>query len=138
MSRVEMAQLMCLIIFLTFTAMLLGCIRAYFKMKKCNCLTSGTIIEIRVTKDKNKNLTTINYQPIYRYTVSGIDYVNEGSMMSTNPKEYKLKGEVPLYYEENNPNNFIPGSDVKYLKRNIIIMTFMTFLALLTVGMNVA
>ena len=137
-GKVEGESLLFLITFFKLTAMLISCIIAYFKMKKCNCLTLGTIIEIRVTKDRYKNVTEINYQPIYQYTVSGVDYVNEGSMVSSNPKEYKLNDEVPLYYEENNPNNFIFGGDIKDLKRNIIILAFIftILLAFFLAGLN--
>lgn len=109
---------------------LIDSIRLYYKSKKCNCSIVGMIIEIKETLSFDNSGPYLDYQPVYRYMVSGKEYISMVPMRSANRERYKLNSEVLLFYEKSNPENFIPSDEIKYIKRSIIIYSFLLILFL--------
>ncbi|EHI57149.1 hypothetical protein [Hungatella hathewayi] len=120
----------CWIMSVGFAFILIVYIIDFFKAKKCDCTTLGTIIEIKQASRLTRYKTYICYRPIYKYKVFDTEYVNEFFMESDDTERYKLNDEVLLHYEKNNPMNFIPDGEMYYLKKNIIIFAilFLCFL----------
>ncbi|EHI57151.1 DUF3592 domain-containing protein [Hungatella hathewayi] len=113
-----------------FAIALLDCIRLYCNIRKCNCSALGAIIEVEETLSHSKNRIYLNYQPIYQYTVLGKTFTNKINMISSDPESYKLNSKVLLYYEESNPQNFIPSDEIKYIKKSVIVSALLFLISL--------
>ena len=66
-------------------------------MKKCNCSTTGTIIEVLETLGHSKNGTYLIYEPVYKYTILGEKYIGQADIISTDPDRYKVNSEAVSY-----------------------------------------
>ena len=51
-------------------------------------------------------------------------------MISSDPESYKLNSKVLLYYEESNPQNFIPSDEIKYIKKSVIVSALLFLISL--------
>ena len=129
-------MMFCYIACFLFAIAFLDSFRLYYNMKKCNCSTTGTIIEVLETLGHSKNGTYLIYEPVYKYTILGEKYIGQADIISTDPDRSKVNSEVLLYYEESNPQNFIPIDEVKNVKTNIIKcgLFFVFFLTIVVLG----
>ena len=129
-------MIICYLACFGFGIALLESIRLYCGMKRCNCSTWGTIINVKKSLGFSKNETYLSYQPVYQYTISGKAYIGKVNMMSADPERYKLESEVLLYYEESNPRNFMPNDEIKYVKKSLIenALLFVIFLTIVVLG----
>lgn len=86
-------------------------IREVLKRKKCNVITSGTVIDIvrDVSRDSDGGVST-TLHPIFEYNASGNTYIKKSSFGSTSCK-YHIGQEVEIFYNSEKPDEYyVKGS----------------------------
>lgn len=104
------------------------------KRKRCTKRVYGTLDDFRVeihkrTQDRNDHdrphgtTTEQVHFPIYRYTVNGVEYVEEATS-SANPYRWKIKkgDRVAVYYTPDNPKDFYVSEQTNDLQGAIIFI----------------
>lgn len=93
----------------------------FYKTRKCIIETKGIIINIRKSDSYCWKRKRTNFIPIYRYIVNTCVYEESSPFVVGELCEYKVGQEISLCYEEDNPRNFVPSEERKFMIKDVII-----------------
>jgi len=93
----------------------------FYKTRKCINETKGIVISIRKRESYWWKRKRTSFIPIYRYVVNTYVYEESPLILASGFCEYKEGQEILLCYEEDNPHNFIPSEERKFMIKDVVI-----------------
>ena len=110
---------------LFFVVGVLVIVTEYTKRKKCIEATIGTVIDIDVDREYNRNDHRIEstYYPIFQYEANGNTYVKKFTSGSNRRFTYPINSTVTIMYDPNNPDSFyVQGNNSGFILGIIFIV----------------